>query len=254
MYYNLNYKIMENLRSYLLFIALFVILFSCKKDDDQTQTSIAKIKEIDHWINGSIVSSETYQYDSKGRIIREIEKAIINDSLTYTFNYMYYYSGSTITVKYGLNSDSMELLSSYILNSKGLVISVTNFNSGSNTYEYNSEGYLVKKISTSKSGETDSTLYDYQNGNIVSWTFAGSVSYTKTYQYLTNTTNTIDLENKGISFFGKQSKNLILNVITQYPDQTDTIAYTYEFDSKNRVEKQIKNSSTTSYITFTYTE
>ena len=66
----------------------------------------------------------------------------------------------------------------------------------------------------------------------------GLIQMAYTYQFLNGSFNTIDNENTGITFFGKQSRNLIDTAQINTGFATGTAAYTYEYDSNKRVTKK----------------
>ena len=75
------------------------------------------------------------------------------------------------------------------------------------------------------------------------------------YQFYTNKTNTIEAENCGVSFNGKQNKNPIKQVTFTYFQSgqpiTETTTYTYEYDTKDRITKQVADDG--NYTVYTYT-
>jgi hypothetical protein len=62
------------------------------------------------------------------------------------------------------------------------------------------------------------------------------------------------MENTGVSFWGKQDKNLTSQYnyydLTGLP--TATFNYAYEYDNKNRVSKKYRVSDPTYYSVYTY--
>ena len=74
---------------------------------------------------------------------------------------------------------------------------------------------------------------------------------TSTCEFNTDKLNTIGYYNLGISFYGKSNKNLVKKATYG----TDFDSYTYEYDSKGRVIKEIVSKTTrgTSYTVCTYT-
>ena len=75
------------------------------------------------------------------------------------------------------------------------------------------------------------------------------------FQFLTDKVNTIEYENMGISYMGKQNKNLIskeTNTFTFHGEFVpgETITYTYEYDAKGRITKQY--STEWDYSVYTY--
>ena len=72
------------------------------------------------------------------------------------------------------------------------------------------------------------------------------------FQFYTDKTNTIDYENIGIFFLGKQNNNPIKKEIETYDGNVYTTTYTYEYDSKERITKQISDSD--SYDVYTYVD
>ena len=75
--------------------------------------------------------------------------------------------------------------------------------------------------------------------------------------YYLDKINTIGNDNRGMPFMGKDSKNLVktvkytgttVNTVSKRKRSTSDYSYTYEFDSKNRVIKSTKASSTNQIV------
>lgn len=245
----------------LIFMAGILCLGSCKKDDSNSNNTsgVAKIHSTNYYTNGVLYHTSTLEYNSSGKAVK----------LTST-------DGSFVTLTYGTNSvvvtyyDSVGAtpdVTTYTLNNNGLAISETGtFKKGSGksilsrhfklsskgtyvvTYAYDNNNYKIQEIFT-ESGNSDTTSYTISNGNtistITSW-------YTSTNQFLTDKTNTIGFENMGISFWGKQDKNLISSNTTDYGTGPQTDTYTYEYDSNGRVTKMTNSANPLDYETYSY--
>jgi hypothetical protein len=75
-------------------------------------------------------------------------------------------------------------------------------------------------------------------------------------QFYTNKTNTLGNETMGISFWGKQNKNPIKKVTIMYTyggiTSNNTTTFTYEYDAKGRITKQIADDGY--YTVYTYVD
>jgi hypothetical protein len=126
------------------------------------------------------------------------------------------------------------------LNKSGLVEKVTTNNPGIFTllHEYNTDRSLAK--STQCVGDRRYIhTYKYLNENQISTSeidSAGTPTYSATYQYYTDQSNTIGSENLGCDFVGRDSKN----PIKYSKSQTIGMApydskYIYHYDDKGRI-------------------
>ena len=237
----------------ILFSAMIVVLFSitlmsgCKKEEttdactngvqDQTETGVDcggtcnactasafRIKTVTY-ADGSVFA---YSYDNRGRITNlAITSAGLGNS---TQQYTYGTNSVTQTLQGGFTEN-------YTLNSNGYATSqVSKDNTGATiaswAYTYDSEGHVLTSAYTGGGGGTVTNTWT--NGNLTSDNNFGG----QTYTYLLAKDNTIGNENNGMNFFGKDSKNL-RNSSTS---GGGTTTFTYEYDSQNRVTKQMDGS------------
>lgn len=217
-----------------LFFGL-VLVSSCKKDDNGSTFQFDKyprIKSIQYGVDSSS-SIDYYEYDSKGRL-----------------NKLNQY-GSILKIEYSdtkvawISQDSKDTML-YKLNSKGLAISVTDYL----YYEYDENGYLIHwYIDVTNAG-----FISILNGNMSSGKRIYSDDTTFYIYEFSQKNNTIGNENKGMSFLGKQNINLTSKQISlKNSEPPDTVYYSYEFDIKGRVVKQIENQAGKTHITmYTY--
>lgn len=254
-----------------LILGEMISALSCKKDEETPAPapSIPKLQTQVFYTDNKVTEFYSFEYDAAGRL----SKWLFSDGHYLTFEYA---SGSV--TEYIYNSDnSLQSTASFILNEKGLVVSQSDswksparphsMGSGDHlkgsetgqstiTYEYNSGGYMIKSIYVSGS-YTYTETFVITNGNrfsqIFSENYNGEVNTTTyTFDYYYDKTNTIDLENMGITYFGKSNKNLIKKIMEISPNY-DTLSYFYEFDAKNRVIKK-QGKSPANYVTFSYLE
>ena len=227
----INLKIMKN-SILIIFVILFYSLFcsSCKKEsasESSPDANTITTPRISRMFNSWTGTMSYYSYDSKGRLIKELDSIHYSYGIARGMSTSYYYADSIITelvTDYNQES-SLQVL---YLNSKGLLVT-RNFcsavpNTGYSmkfTYEYDNNNYLIKQ-----NNNGSIITYTILNGNVDNINLGHGIVYNYNYS---NYLNTIGNENFGQSFLGKQSINL-------------NSGYTYQFDSKNRV------SSMTYYI------
>jgi hypothetical protein len=232
-------------------------LCGCQKDDDAPSNEnggtgvkgtplIAKMTVHD----GKGVRTSSHTYDSKGRMISYNWDVV--EASNYFKSATLSYSESKIVEKITLG-DNSTLTIELNLNGKGLAVSfVTKDVNGNILYtsecDYDIDGYLVHKKDVDKKGNYEcSYSYTVENGNVVKMVRASNSgsAETETYTYYTDKPNTVGNENNGAFCCGKQSKNLVKSKT----NGGHTVTYTYEFDSKNRVTKQLcSEGSFTEYI------
>jgi hypothetical protein len=223
-----------------LIISFILIAMSCKKENEYEtinpclpyNSPTIRIKEIVTIRNGQTWKS-IYKYDSLDRIKKRI------DSGEYA---------NVVNWKY--EKDRVLLNSNVIifnLNSKGLAA-----NSSIYSWEYDSLGYLIKEIIKPPDLGIEIHEYTYEcwnrNIEIGSYQQIGGelvIGKPAKYEYYYDKINTIGLENEGIAYFGKQDNCLIKYVLTSPRPQIDTLfAYSYEFDSLNRVSSETMKNPT----------
>jgi len=198
-------------------VALIVVtgISGCKKEDDDTSKKAGvtpKIKTLSYYDPWSLATrTETYAYDAQGRVT------------TVTTSFSDGSSGSVVSYSYGTN---------YMTETRPGI--------GPKTYALNSDGYVSDYFLGTQTYDADGHVtsdgthtYTWANGNLISSTNDPSGSLTFTYH--TDKTNTIGNDNKGMSFFGKESKNLI-NTSTN--GSGTVLVYSHEYDSQGRVTKE----------------
>ncbi|HET6556000.1 MAG TPA: hypothetical protein VFG54_01720 [Prolixibacteraceae bacterium] len=220
-----------SLKSLFLALCLFIAFTSCDQSDDDPTPNVPKIKTITHYA-GAKTTSETYEYDSSGRVVK----------ISYTEeNYdQYDYRTDTIIMKTFRFRDPDTLL----LNHEGRVVSEM---FGYTNYEYYPGGKTAKAFIYNWDGELNSSFeYQVTDENTTTldiWEFVnGAPKHTITYNYehLANSTNTIGNQNRGMTFYGKQDKNLmsVKKLTTLGTNNIEVVTYRYQLDAKKRVVKK----------------
>jgi hypothetical protein len=221
---------------------LAMVFVGCKKEetkpsDSSTSSSTSRIsKETTYSYKDSIITDTSitlYTYDSKGRLVSEI-----NDYFTSTYSYI---SANLISITKSLknNSSIQNFKVNYILDSKGKVIK--QYSEGTNDttkVNYTKEGFPLPASSNIQ--------IEVLNENIVK--NVNTTNGNTIYEYYLDKINGLGYANHGVYFMGKDSKNLIKSVKWESPGtqkMRSSTQYTYEFDSKNRVIKSTENSVTT---------
>jgi len=248
-----------------LFLAIVLGLGACKKDsnDSSSGSSVAKILSTAYYENGNLAFTQTIQYDASGKPV----KVTADDG---SFYYVAIGPSSVVITSFD-TLGVQDGTDNYILNAKGLAISqVSTWNkpgnkndmfkhhkntgkgSSSYTYEYDANNYLIKNIYT-EGGVGDTVIYTISGGNTTTATTVGSFPFVQSYQFLTNKTNTIGNENMGVSFLGKQDKNLISATTYTFDAGSQTINTSYTYDSKGRVLKVFNPDAPEDYTIYTYT-
>jgi hypothetical protein len=223
---------------------LAMVFVGCKKEDtnktNTTSNSVAStpkiLKEYEYNIlNDSIIldsSIITYSYDNKGRLATKKED---NYTESYTYVSANLINVSRLYYKNDVSIDSWEY--SIILDSKGLAIKHYVSEKDTLFLYFTPEGFLK--------GNKNGNVLEVLDGNVLK-------EGTTTYEYYLDKINTIGNDNRGMSFMGKDSKNLVktvkytgttVNTVNEMKRSTSDYSYTYEFDSKNRVVKSTKASS-----------
>ena len=280
------------LNSSLIFIVLFLVcnlfLSSCHKDkNDPAPASIPLVATIlNYTIDGVLSSSTTFQYDNQNRLIK-----IIDDNDYYS---TLEYSESMVIMIFYNNANVIET-TNIRLNDSGFGTSVTYGDSNEKeTYEYDSNGYNKSRISEGDTGVhtltytvsdlnyvtiiseeksktlNSTTVKEFKNSTLL--TNLGNrfapenkmksavTDYTVKSEYLfyKDKINTIDYENWGISFFGRQNKNPIKQSTSttlnggSNIEFTDIRNYTYEYDAKGKITKKIADDG--NYSVYTYVD
>jgi len=263
---------------------------SCHKDINEPVTAtIPLIAAIYGYSdNDSLTSTISFQYDDKGRLIkldqylgytmmeysesaivfRNFVDGVLKDTSIIQLNNKGICTSSSMN-----NSNEQQ---TYEYNNDGYLIS-TFFEDNNWMFTSNNtvlEGNYVTTISTEVTKTTNpasvkevgflnnSFLTTIQDKRItlekklksaaLDFTSYSSKSH---FQFYKDQLNTIDFENMGFSFYGKQNKNPIkqeTNTTTfdSDPSETITVTYTYMYDTKGRITRQ--TSSYGYYSIYTY--
>lgn len=268
-----------------LFAAILTFI-SCKdENNDPAKSSRLLLASMSSYSqDGKVHQTEAYHYDSKGRLI-EVDTS---DKYKTTFDY----SESQVNVR-SYYKDSLEETQILQLDNQGLCTSTIwdeNYTTG---YTYDANGYLKTTVerdgnstitqSYTVSNQNYVTIIsqevyaDPQSAKVNGFDFFGKPNmtnarhrgiatqntlksamdqinnYTTEFEFYSDKTNTIDWNNKGIFFFGKQNKNPVKQQRVTFTDRPGyTNNYTYEYDSRGRITRQIWEDG--AYDVFTYVE
>jgi len=214
----------KQMNKLIMAVTLFAVIAigGCGKKDAATING--NIKKVFSTSNSNSPSSIGFTYDAQNRLTlaEQFDSAgtlVGHITVTYTANSLHYEAFDS--------AGASQYVADATLNAQGLVTSVTG---DASVLTYDSEGHLLLR----DNGATDKDIYTYSNGNKIKEISVGSSSSdTTTYTYLTDKT---ELRNRGMSFMGKGSKNL-LSTETRNPGASVRV-YTYEYDSKGRVSKE----------------
>lgn len=236
------------------FLSLLVGFSACNDSNepeiDQPATGILLIKTMTS--SGNYKDSVHYEYDDSGKLIK------ISHSQSYYTKYTHK-PGKVIMELY-MGNTSPEQTNTYLINEEGLATSsyigyvIPNI---INTFEYDSNGYKILKKANN---DTIVTAKILDGNTIVKTEFDRQdklINLTMEYQFLTNI-NTIGDENRGITWEGKQNKNLpsqVTQVIKTHNIRSEEITeYTYEYDTQNRVTKRTgtRNGALNQTESYTY--
>ncbi len=203
---------------YTLCAALLFTASSCKKETAGVTETCRTVSQ--YTIIGTTPYYTTYHYDSKGRI-----DATLGSQL---YSFITYTADSAFYKEYQLNG-FLNSSFSMKLDASGRFIT-----RGGITYQYDTEGHLIKEV-------VGSVIHDYtwQDGNMTSetTTISGVPSYTYTYTYYTDKENKAhwDYNHNGIDcFFGEASKNLLKHISTEdlVSGTVTETNWTYEYNEK----------------------
>jgi hypothetical protein len=239
---------------------MFMVVSACKKEDDSTPGtgtggggSSYSLRAPSCLItSASTLFGDVYcSYDSQKRIIRQSQN---NDSSVTTYTY----SGNII-LETSTEIQAVGSIETYTsrhhLNPSGFIDSTyVEAYSYITLYEYNTQGYLVRRLNKSLSGIVSSgTSYQYFNGNktseyqlIYNWQTGAledstlSVSYT----YYPNLNGKLEEWEAWTTRLGRASVNAVKTI--GYGSDTDS--YSYSLDAKgNPIQLEI-NGQTTALI------
>jgi len=244
------------MKNYFTIFALILVslLSSCKKDKNDQPTPIvvdsSLVKNIEISDSSGIVKSLiTHLYDGNNRLINMTESIYLFPSGFTLFNYTIEYLASKVILKRTVSTKSQWYEKTvYDIGISGLATSSVDLSiysptdstiHYSSTYQYNSDGYLIKRIDIAPGGIPVTTTFQYSNFNVESLTISSessSTGFTEQYSYSLDHSNTISNHNLGIEFLGKSSSNPLLQAIL-VPEQIERSNYSYIYDSNNRIIK-----------------
>ncbi|MES2621074.1 MAG: hypothetical protein V4615_09490 [Bacteroidota bacterium] len=222
-----------------IFLALAITLFGfifliggCKKDkDDEGLTTIYKLKTHSQ-TSGGTTSTRTYYYDSLGRV--DSIWVFIENTITSSPRFTYY-TDSIVERVNDIFTATYYLTNGYATSRIGR----TPWGVGSSiTYTYDAEGHLLS--------QNAATTFGWGGGNMINESRDGAVTHY--YNYSPNSVNTIGNRNKGMSFLGIESRNLVNTITSATSNLSHHVSYT--FDSQNRVAEA--RTDTFLHETFTY--
>lgn len=238
---------------------LCLILVACKKTTttpnpkSSTTDNIPLLKTITSYYEGK-EEVQTCYHNASGRIIKIVD----NDS---SYTLIEYSSSYNIGRNFNKNDSLVSTQKNY-LNSKGYVeFSETTLNGKTDvdTNYYDVNGYMLDFMDQQITVE---------NGNVTKRIGKNDTTY---YYFDLSKSNTIGMVNiLGFNLLGKDNTNLVTSekqchyYKPQYLDVIKTVTetkYTYEFDAKNRVIKQVGSTFVNGtkngedeILKFTYTE
>ncbi|MBP5339581.1 MAG: DUF4595 domain-containing protein [Prevotella sp.] len=177
---------------------------------------------------GHQVYTDVFEYNSKGQIIRVDDKTNSSNTTYYT------YTDSTITVRsmFSTTNTTYTLSKGRIVRSSSVYYSYGEVTSTyENTYEYDSNGCLIKVVSYYKNGDEDETSYDVFDTTIYTWANGNVTKVSRSSSY-DNTETAYEYSDYSISalpyfgipdipsvlamqgYFGKLCRNLIASETT----------------------------------------
>jgi hypothetical protein len=236
---------------YLYAIFLLVIIFiSCSKNDEPPRSfSTYLVKKVIR-VEESDSSTTIYTYNNNKLISEET----LNQSL-----HTYEYTDSSVLAKTIMFGDQLDQISLFIFKN-GLVVKSIELwpkdgygellPTGDTTiYNYDSNNQLIESLHYTNSNLRSKSINTWNsNGNLLKtedydYAYQLSSIMNTTYIYYTDKP---DVRDYGLSFRGKQSKNLIKTItinlnITPY-FTTYSMNYKYTFDKKGRPEKETRTS------------
>jgi len=191
-------------------ILFFLVLFvGCKKKDEVPEQT-------------TLSDKYTLEIDSTFRIY---QVSFSSSDSRRNFIIAYNYSPKTIRETVTYSGEPGVRVSTFHINNSGLTDSCqfsyyynsTATSSSTSYFVYDSNNYLkmkIYKMTDSYSDQTpDTTFYDYDNGNMIKYTYSGGifgVSFPTSSIYTYNSIkNFIDIESFNGAFLGKLNQNLI---------------------------------------------
>ena len=248
-------------KAYMFIIITSLFISACSKNDNPIvepiapQCKIVSIKEGDD-------PTTTYTYDGNGKV------SLVTN--------LYGFGSGTFTYQTGkinftdINGSENQSLST---DASGRVIS-----DGTDTYKYNSDGYLIEKYWRSISTTVPEYVLSYSNGNLIKVTTDNNetidVTYdeTETYQNLLGYESPLwsslifnqhTFSNLTATMIGKSSKNLVKSIVMKRTENGKILqfneTYSYKKDQEGKITTLTIVSVSpanyyngTSVISFTY--
>ena len=239
------------MKQLMISIAMFMMLASCKKDKQSSEPTSGVLKAITYPASPGFFK---FDYDNSGRLIK-----VSGD----WGNAIYEYSnGGLIYKEFYHNQATPSYIITAILNADATIksanysdISPNNTINGTLAFNYDANGYLVKKTDESVADGKQEWIYTWTNGNVSKIEEFKNGSPTNTFyeDYYADKLNTTNINswfmrtyyNKGL--IGKINKNLSkqelsknsINVINSY------YSFTYDLDANGNILKTTSKNMVT---------
>ncbi|MCO4292218.1 hypothetical protein NF867_05000 [Solitalea sp. MAHUQ-68] len=263
-----------------LVVTLLLTFGSCNNNDDNpnpnpgntscvisSETDDANVKQID------------YEYDSQNRPVKIQE---YTGGTPDGYENIAYSAGKVVVTSY-TQANVKESEFTYTLDGNNRATKLdgttTQDDGGftmtsiiSTTFQYDSDGHIIKSVTTGTETSTDpqnpgpfnstiTTDFTYTNGNLTTMKMTieaeGSpVQFvtTDTYEYYTDKNETRNIGDFSEFFLGKGSKNLIKKVTSTSSGVSSVTDYVYETNSDKQITKQTTTSNGVSDVTkYVYT-
>lgn len=241
--------------SLLLLVCALVAVSSCKKGEQTCKLGKYYITD-----GSNTKPANTFFYDGSDRLIKIEYQNGNKDTLVYSADSLYVQSYD--------ERDSLTALMLAKLNTEGYVTNAVKHSfdffgaivsSDNYTLQYNADGTLAQQ-SISNTNGTQTTIYEYTDGNRTSGKlFVGA---TETEKYIFGHSNVVNKtgidDNNGVysPYFGKPSQNLIDSLQVIAGTDTTVAIYTHTLDNNDYVIKTVrtyvKPSVESRYFTYTY--
>ena len=233
----------------LLLVAGALIFYSCKKDNQQTNSggSLPKTLREDVESNGSIqIATYNLSYDANGRLTTVA--SIPEPAVT---KFVYQYPSASLYTLDLYNSNVLSIHENLWLNASSFLDSTYQYDDANDTttekYIYNPTGQLIqlKSYIYSYTGAVPDVTTDYVydvNGNMVKST--NDQGEIITYTYVPDLVNNFSM---GKAFL-PQSKNFIKTSTFENGGSPELTTHFYTFDGSNRL---VKDSSSTPDLNLT---
>lgn len=240
---------MKNNFFYYLILTLFLILGCSKKDTTQpnNQSINAYIKTITIFdTTGSWLSTVSYEYDAQNRLNKFYTNSpgpsddTIHATYSMEYNPAYVILRRTLAsnnqycekITYNINSNSLADSSVHIV----IASASDSSNLSNDSFQYNSDSYLMTHVVCSNGGNPLTVTYFYSNSNVDYATFspANPSSNKELFYYDIAHYNTLSYSNVGIHFLGKSSQNPLIRARMESLN-VDFAKYSYEYDQSGRI-------------------